>query len=62
VDINDYITKTQQFTPARPDGMPIIDRTAQASFGLEMARRSAQQNQQSPPEPARMPPIIPVAN
>ncbi len=42
------------------DSLPVTDHTAQVNLGLEMARRAAQQQPETP-LPA-MKPIVPVAN
>lgn len=60
--MNKSIATAQQFTAPRPDGLPVIDRSAQADFGLDMARRAAQRSQQPVDAPKPMPPIVPMAS
>jgi len=43
------------------DTVPPVDRSQQVNYGLEMAQRAAQQQQQPAPMPP-MPAIVPVAN
>jgi hypothetical protein len=60
-DLNTFIDTTRKFTaPASMDTLPSADHQQQVNYGVEMARRAAEQQPLPPPQP--MPPIVPVAN
>lgn len=60
-DLNTLINTSRQFTaPPSMDTLPATSHDAQVDYGMEIARRAAQQVQE--PAPVPMPPIVPVAN
>ena len=63
MELNGYVERTQQFTaPKNFDTLPTVDRSQQASFGLDMMQRSAQRAQVQPEAPKPLIPIVPIAN
>ncbi len=54
------IDTANRFTPQPANTVPIKDQSSQAAFGLDWAAR--QGTRETPPEPQRMPPIVPVAS
>jgi hypothetical protein len=67
MDINHYIDISKNLAGNKPTDVPVIDRTASASFGLELANRMNSQFSSKPDpfaksEVKQMPIVMPVAN